>query len=277
MPCVGFLILTLKQKLMRFIQFIADYGKKDPAFAEVYQRLAMEVPGAQIHDTSTFPFSTIETGFWTYQFALGKHPEGMIVYTNCAPRKDNEEKRTDNEGEKLVYAKLKNGVEVVGVNSGYSFSFVKQHIEEFYLIDVENKGSQFRSRDFYPRIVGMVARGDYSFKTEKLDPSKIKDYPKNTICAIDGYGNLKTTLTEKDVMEMGIKPGDLIKIKIGKWTHNATFVDGTFSVKEGELAFAKGSSGHDGNFMEIFLRSGSARKRFNKPEPGDTYVIEKFL
>jgi len=260
---------------MRFVQFIADYGKKDPAFAEVMQRLRIEMPDAIIHDTSTYPFSTIETGFWTYQFGLGQHPEGMIIYTNCAPRKDKEEKRDANEGEKLVYAKLKNGVEIVGVNSGYSFSFIKSHIAEFCLIDVENKGSQFRSRDFYPKIVGMVARGDYSFKTEALDPMQIPDYPKNIISAIDGYGNLKTSLVESDLKDLNLQSGDLVKIKIGRWTHTATYVDGTFSVREGELAFAKGSSGHDGYFMEIFLRSGSARKRFNQPEPGDSFSITK--
>jgi S-adenosylmethionine hydrolase len=260
---------------MKFIQFIADYGKKDPAFAEVIQRLHMEIPGATIHDMSTYPFSTIETGFWTYQLGLGQHPEGMIIYTNCAPRKDDSGKREKNEGERLVYAKLKNGVEIVGVNSGYSFSFIKNHIAEFYNVDVDNKGSQFRSRDFYPRIVAMVAKGDYSFKLEQLDPAKIVDYPKNVIGAIDGYGNLKTTLVKKDVEAMGIKPGELVKIKIGRWSHTATFVDGTFGVKDGEVSLAEGSSGHDAPFMEIFLRGGSARKRFNKPEPGDTFEISK--
>lgn len=231
-----------------------------------------EIPDAYIHDTSVFPFSTIETGFWTYQFALSPHPEGMIIYTNCAPRKDKKEIRVDNEGEKLVYARLKNGVEVVGVNSGYSFSFVKPHIEEFRLVDVEDKGSQFRSRDYFPLIVGKVARKDYSFKLKELDVSAIPDYPKNTIVAIDGYGNIKTSYHED---ELNLKPGDFVSVKIGKWTHTASYVDGTFYVKEGQLAFAKGSSGHDEKFMEIFLRSGSAKKRFNNPEPGDTIEITK--
>jgi len=257
---------------MKFIQFIADYGKKDPAFAEVIQRLMIEVPDARIHDTSVHPFSTIETGFWTYQFALDKHPEGMIIYTNCAPRKDKKEVRVANEGEKLVYVKLKNGVEIVAVNSGYSLSFVKPYIEEFFLVDVENKGSQFRSRDFYPAIVGKVARGDYSFKLDALNVADIPDYPKNTIIAIDGYGNIKTALNDGDI---ALNPGDYVGIKIGKWIHNATYVDGTFSVREGELAFAKGSSGHGKQFMEIFLRAGSAKKRFSNPEPGDVIEISK--
>jgi hypothetical protein len=86
------------------------------------QRLMMEVPSAVISEISVSPFSTEETGFWIAQLALAKHPDGMIVYSNTAPRKDKLEGREKNAGEGLVYAKLKNGVEVVAVNSGYSMS-----------------------------------------------------------------------------------------------------------------------------------------------------------
>ncbi|MBD3270595.1 hypothetical protein GF376_03650 [Candidatus Peregrinibacteria bacterium] len=252
---------------MSFIQFIADYGKNDPSFAEVMQRLVLEVPGVLVKDTSVHPFSTIETGFWTAQFALAPAPGGTIVYTNCAPRKDKSEARKDNEGEKLVYAILDNGVEVVGVNAGYCFSFVKNHIDELWDVDVKNSGSQFRSRDFYPEIVGKIYKGNYSFKKGELDKKIIPDYPKDQIVAIDGYGNIKTAY-KKNVVE-GLEPGKTLKVKIGGQVHTAYFADGTFSVGEGELAFAEGSSGYDGAFMELFLRGASAERRFDFPKPGD--------
>jgi hypothetical protein len=46
----------------------------------------------------------------------------------------------------------------------------------------------------------------------------------------------------------------------------AFFTDGTFSVREGELAFAPGSSGGDDPCMEIFMRGLSAWIEFGKPE-----------
>lgn len=248
---------------MRFIQFIADYGKKDPAFAEVMQRLMMEVPDAVISETSVAPFSTVETGFWTAQFAAAAAcPEGMIVYTNTAPRKDDLEVRAKNQGEGLAYARLKNGVEVVGVNSGYSFSFLKNFIEELWVCDVEIEGSQFRSRDFFPKVVGKTARKDYSFKKTQLQPSDLPDFPVGVIGAIDGYGNIKTTWRAKDV---SVPAGAKVKVRIGQVVAEAIYADGTFEVQDGQLALAAGSSGHEGNFLEVFLRGGSAQSLFEYP------------
>ncbi len=257
---------------MSFIQFIADYGKKDPAFSEVIQRLMMEVPEARIQETSVYPFSTIETGFWTAQFALSPAPGGMIVYTNCSPRKDKLEGRNDNEGEKLVYAELKNGVEIVGVLAGYTFSFIKNDIAELFSIEVEHAGSQFRSRDYFPRIVGKIYKGDYSFKDKKLDVNKISEPPRDVILAIDGYGNIKTAYHKKDLK---FKDGQTVKVRINNEVHTAYFSPGTFAVNDGELAFAEGSSGFDNKFMELFLRGGSAEKRFGGPVPGNKIEVLK--
>ncbi len=256
---------------MSFIQFIADYGKKDPAFSEVMQRLVLEVPGVLVQDTSVHPFSTVETGFWTAQFALAPAPGGTIVYSNCSPRKDDPGKRKDNEGEVLLYAMLENGVEIVGVNAGYTFSFIKNHIDEFWSVDVQNHGSQFRSRDFYPHIVGKIYKGNYSFKKEKLNKKIIPDPPKDVVLAVDGYGNIKTAWKKADVDKL--KPGKTLKLKINGDIHTAYYVDGSFGVNEGELAFAEGSSGFDGFFMELFLRGGSAADRFDYPVPGDKVEI----
>jgi hypothetical protein len=55
---------------------------------------------------------------------------------------------------------------------------------------------------------------------------------------------------------------------------DAVYSDGSFRVSEGTLAFAPGSSGWTLNdkqqvrWMELFLRGGSAWKRFGKPRVG---------
>ncbi len=255
---------------MRLIQFIADYGKKDPAFAEVMQRLMMEVPEAVVSETSVAPFSTEETGFWIAQLALAKHPEGMIVYSNTAPRKDKLEGRAKNAGEGLVYAKLKNGVEVVAVNSGYSMSMLKQDMVELWEVDVDNDGTQFRSRDNYPQIVGKVARGDYSFLKNQLKIEDVADFPVGVVVAVDGYGNIKTSWTAE---HFAFASGQMVKVKIGEVVKEAFYADGTFSVKDGEVAFAPGSSGHHGAFLEVFLRGGSADQLFGGVKPGNSVEI----
>jgi S-adenosylmethionine hydrolase len=258
----------------QFIQLIADYGIGDPAFGEVIQKLQSLAPGVIVNETAVPSFNTIATGFWTLQFGIVNSMENMIIYTNTAPRKDDKESRKDNEGEHLVYALLKGGMKVVGVNAGYCFSFVKDQIDTLYKVNVANKGSQFRSRDFFPEAVVGIARGDKKFIGEKMDIANIPDIPKNKIAWVDGYGNIKTTVRLSDMK--AYKSGQPVLVTLGTMKRTAWFSDGTFNVREGELAFAPGSSGGKDRFVELFLRGLSAWKEFGKPTGEEELTIEAF-
>lgn len=135
-----------------YISLIADYGTGDPAFSEVTQRLSMGIPQAQINLLSVPPFSTLATGFWIAQLGLNPGPAERLIYHNCAPRQDDLEARQNNEGEGLTYALLNNGVKVVGVNAGFTLSFIKHHAQVLQVVNVSRGGSQFRSRDVFPRL-----------------------------------------------------------------------------------------------------------------------------
>jgi S-adenosylmethionine hydrolase len=245
------------------IHLITDYGVGDPAFAEVTQKLMLLSPEIRVVPTSVPSFSTIATGFWTNQLAQINPIPGMLIFTNTAPRKDNKNVRDKNEGEGLMFAELNNGVKIIGVNAGYCFSFIKNSIKLFRLVNVANKGSQFRSRDFYPEAVIGIGSSDNKFIGPEIPLEIIPDVPQNRIAWIDGYGNLKTTVREKNVH---FNPGQPVLVTIGDMKRTAYFTDGSFSVHEGELAFAPGSSGGDDKFMELFLRGLSAWKEFGKPD-----------
>lgn len=255
----------------QFIQLIADYGTGDGAFGEVMQKLRLLAPEATVYPTSVQKFSTIATSFWTSQYALVNPVPEMMIYTNTAPRKDKKEARQNGEGEKLVYAKLKNGARVVGVNAGYCFSFVKPCIEALHIVNVANKGSQFRSRDFYPEAVVGIMRGDQAFVGESFSIDSIPDVPSYRIAHIDGYGNMKTTVRSSTV---NFQPGQPVLVTLNGMMRTAYFTDGTFSVHEGELAFAPGSSGGDDKFMELFLRGLSAYVEFGKPLVEAPFSVE---
>ena len=112
---------------------ICDYPRGDLADIEVRLAVRNELPGWDIESVSVPSFRTIAAGFAIAQvagssLALNSDPENFLIYANCAPRKDNEDKRKNNEGEGLVYAELKSGVRIVAVNSGYSLSFLKDEI-----------------------------------------------------------------------------------------------------------------------------------------------------
>jgi S-adenosylmethionine hydrolase len=255
-----------------FIHLIADYGIGDPSFGEVIQKLHNLDPNAQIVPTSVPSFSTIATGFWTLQYALVNPFPGMMIYTNTAPRKDNKGSRIENEGEHLAYALLTNGVKVVGVNAGHSFTFIKSHIRELYSVKVANRGSQFRSRDFYPEAVIGIMNNEIKFIGDKLDSERLYDIPKRRIAWIDGYGNMKTTVRKSEMRSFS--SGQPILITIGSMKRTAWYSNGTFSVMEGELAFAPGSSGGKDPFMELFLRGLSAWKEMGKPAIEEEFAIE---
>lgn len=247
-----------------FIQFIADYGTGDPAFGEVIQKLRFHYPELQTHAISVSAFDTLATGFWISQYALGEQPPNQLIYANTAPRKDRKNARQDNEGEILMYAQLKNNAQVMAVNAGYSFSFIKPYIEEFRLTKVSNKGSQFRSRDFYPKLIGSFLKGE-EVLGERVEIKHIPEVPNNRVVWVDGYGNMKTSI-RKSKLDLAL--GSKIKISINNVVRTALVAGGNFSVAEGELSFSPGSSGYEDPFYELFLRGGSAYQLFAAPNPG---------
>lgn len=245
------------------IVIVSDYGIGDPAFTEVMLQLKKHLPTSTLLPQSVPPFSTLNTGYWIYQFALTKDLKNTYIYSNTAPRKEEKEAQINNSGEKLMYARLKNGFEIVAVNAGFVFSFLKPEIEEFRYLNIPNEGSQFRSRDIYPEAVVRVINKDNSILGEKINIATIPDVPDNKIASIDGYGNIKLTTRRSQVT---FTPGQRLVIEISGVKHQATFTDGSFNIEEGQVAFSPGSTGHHDKFMEIFYRGQSACELFMHPK-----------
>ena len=257
---------------MYLIDFIADYGEKtgidDLAFSEVNRRLLEEFASQNlefpmIKNLSVHPFNTVETGFAVAQLAqnsrLGKI---HLIYHNTAPRKDALAARTNNAGEFLAVAELPNGVRIIGVYGGYTFSFLGVPV---YRVKCATDGSQFRSRDVFPPCVAsLAAHADKPLSDWSLLGEQVKDVPvvpENIICSIDGYGNIKTNVC---------LAGTVSNITINGVTLPISSGDGIFSVADGYLILAPGSSGWNGTrYTDVCLRGGSAAKLFNYPMPGD--------
>ncbi|HEY9754887.1 MAG TPA: hypothetical protein V6C97_06995 [Oculatellaceae cyanobacterium] len=260
-----------------FIQLICDYAPGDLAWAEVYSAFAAHLPeNVRMNFMSVHSFDTIGTGFAVAQLGLAEtklRPENLIIFANCAPRKDVKDARPNNEGEGLLFVTLKNGVQIIAVNSGYSLSFIKHDIQEVWTTSVEEQGSQFRSRDFFPQIVALAAHADYTFIRQRIDPSVITDSPKEVIAYVDSFGNLKTTFRSDEPATKNLAAGSRVKVQIGSVVRTATVATGSFSVMEGDLAFAPGSSGHDRRFWELFQRGGSAWHEFSKPATGTKITL----
>jgi S-adenosylmethionine hydrolase len=259
------------------VHIIADYGQGDLAFAEVVQRIKSFLPDAETMLTPVPAFSTLAAGFCVAQLGLNEAPTGTIIYHNVAPRKDDEQAREDNAGERLAYARLPTGVRVIGVNAGHAFSFVRDAAEELRWASVPAEGSQFRSRDLFPQAAAAIALGQPDALAEEIERARIPDVPSNRIAYIDGYGNLKTTIkanTER------ARFGSRVRVRIGAHEREAIESDGSFAVEHGQMAFAPGSSGwkdkldQETRWMELFLRGGNASEAFKHPHVGARIEIE---
>ena len=250
------------------VYIIADYGKNDDmAFAEVSQsiRTHFGTPHLHIEAFSVPAFDTTATGFFLAQMAINCRLKDAYFYVNTAPRRDDLRPRTNNEGEGLVYAKLKNGVPIVAVNSGYSLSFIKDAAEFIKPINVDKAGSQFRSRDVFPPALAAIAKGDFSLVEDRDIKDTIPDVPEYRVGYVDGYGNIKTTIPVEDIEG---RFGQFIQVKIHTRVLQAKISESIFSVAEGEMVLSPGSSGWtlpDGKklrFVECVLRGGSAARLF---------------
>lgn len=256
------------------IYVIADYGDlHDLAFAEVTQKLYAETEGinATIKAYAVPAFDTVATGFALAQTALNsKLGTRHKFYVNTAPRKDDLTPRVKNSGEGLAYAKLFNGVEVVAVNSGYSLSFLKDAAEEIREVNCSAEGSQFRSRDIFPPAFGKIAKGCYDDLGEDIRDS-IPDFPADTVCYTDGYGNMKCSVDPKILENF---KGQDVTLSIGGHHQLARVAEGIFGVADGQFCFSAGSSGwtlpggKEVRFAEIVKRGGTAAKAFGYPPGG---------
>lgn len=260
---------------MKLVQIIADYAPGDLAVAEVIGALSGELSGEyRWHFTSVQSFDTVSTGFAVAQLGLQGTEKGTIIYANCAPRQDLATARHNNEGEGLLFGILENGTPVVVVNSGYSLSFIRENLKELYKTNANSGGSQFRSRDIFPRVVGQVAKGDLSFCGDKLDPERvIPAPPSSAIAYVDSFGNLKTTIRDGDPIVRNLEPGQRIHATIQGIERTLTVAAGSFNVEEGDIAFAPGSSGYGQRFWEIFQRGGSAFESYGKPRVGTRIAL----
>jgi hypothetical protein len=257
------------------LQLVMDYAPGDMAVGEIAQELCKYLPrNWQMHFSGVHSFKTTETGFLVGQYALGPRvPEDpqLILYVNCAPRKDRRDARRDNEGEGFVYGKLTNGVQVAAVNSGYSLSLLREHFTALHIVDVSRQGSQFRSRDNFPKFVCALAQGlDVSSMLGKeLDPHAIiPEFKEGYIGYIDSFGNIKTTFRKSSSALHTLKPGQLIQVEINGTEIVAQVATGSFNVPEGNFAFSIGSSGWDDRFWEVFQRGGDAARAFHNPQVG---------
>ncbi len=265
------------------LHVVVDYAPSGMEFGEINSKLISSLKNPQnvhIQETSVPSLDTLAIGFVTGQYALSSQNKRVVIYGNAAPRRRSHKAQKNNADHGIKYAKLKNGAEIINVDSEFAFGFVKNEIVEFREVNCPNSGSQFRSRDFFPERVAKIINGDYSVLGEKLDINSIPNIPNNLVAWTDGFGNIKTTMRQSDLTKMGLKSGDKINVRLNGVNMSGFISIGGFTVDCGVLAINIGSSGYDDPYIEFFLRvhninEQSAASIFNHPCGGTEFSIKK--
>lgn len=245
--------------------FLSDASQMDMSFVDSYP-------------------STIHTAFLIYQVTQTEErygvPKELVILVNTDPRVQTTQAVAHAEGSKGVIVRLSSGIVLIGPNAGYCFSLIKEKIESISYYEGLEKGSQFRSRDLYPKIVALLMQyKDDDLDLEEAPATVIPDVEGAFVGHVDNYGNIKTTVTKSQMLATHAF-GDMVEVTLNGVTLEAKFVDNLFGGNVGELVVYPGSSGNPKDtFIEVSSWShfgdtegGKAAKTgrdfFNKPLPG---------
>jgi len=228
--------------------------------------------------------STIHTAFLLAQIVedierYGR-PLETVIFQNTDPRLHSITRIDKAAGAKPLIIKLKSGIFLLGPNSGYDFSMIKDKIEELYEYKGLNEKGQFHSRDLFSRISAHLM--DYmedELELEQVATNIIPELDKFYIGHIDNFGNMKTTITIED-FKGKYEIGEMVDFKINSVTKKVKYVPNLFGGTPGELVVYPGSSGKkDNRFLEITIwrhftedKPTTGQDEFNLPKVGS--VIE---
>lgn len=276
---------------METVHVVADYGPVgDLAWSELYAALMRQLLGWQMIATVVPKFNTVAAGFASAQLARGLNSTSDGILINVDPRTDSGTPVADGAGAPFVCAVLDNGVRVFSPNAGYCLSFLRPRIKACYLLHAGGANGQFRSRDLFPRLMALVTRNGLQKSKwfdgfNQFDLAKIPDSPPQVVAFVDGYGNVKTTMTLSQAIAEGWEPGKALLVAVGRRAkRRVQCASSIMGVAPGQFVFAPGSSGDPSDpYMEFAMRTtgpGCRRTGFSSlgyPASGTSFTLQPFL
>lgn len=229
--------------------------------------------------------STIHTSFLINQLVEDVErfgaPLETVLFQNTDPRLHSTTSIDKAAGAKPVIMRLKSGMYLLGPNSGFDFSMIKDRVDELFTYTGVNEKGQFHSRDLFSRISAHLM--DYMEDELDLEEIPLDEIPEITgahIGHIDNYGNIKTTMTQEN-FKGKYEYGDLISLKINSVQKKAKYVPNLFGGTPGELVIYPGSSGKKENrFLEITVwrhftesKPTTGIDEFNNPRVGSEIEV----
>lgn len=229
--------------------------------------------------------ATIHTAFQINQIVETEEEYGRpletVIFQASDSVQDNPPEKSKTWG-KLCIIRLKSGLHIIGPNTGYVFSFIKDKIEEvFYYPGLPESGS-FRARDTFARVVAHVmdAKQD-DLDLEEAHTNAIPELQDYYVGHIDSFGNIITTIPESAIEEKHLY-GHQIEIHLNGETKTVEYVKNLFDSSLNNLVIYPGTTGKkDDPYMEISKyidisdpEAETGFEEFEHPVPGEKITFE---
>lgn len=271
---------------------VTDCGGSDRGRYEAAVRRCFWPHTVDITFFATESMNTLHAGFTAAAHGLstiqmfGPLQEGELVglLVNAAPRHGKENGLTlrgtgrKADGEELFVGTLRNGVKFVGPNAGANFYFLKDEIDEsFLLTDTSGRNTPFRSMEVMipalAKLFGVQENPHLTLTPKKLEVAALGEGV--FVADWDTHGNIYLVSTLPD--NSWIPPiGKSRVFRIGNKIARLHHVSGIFAGNTGEQTLTAGSLHlHGKPVYYIVLVGGNAHSSLGNPPVGTKVEIEE--
>jgi hypothetical protein len=239
----------------RLVQLVADYGPGDLAFAEMAQLLEFVVPDAEVRLTRVPARDTLAAGWCAASLTLCEGPPGRFVVVDVTAAGD----------ARHCVGRARDGVQVVGPNCGWTWSFLAADVSGPCYLEVPARDGLVRTPQLLAQAVVRVARRQPHGVREPVPDEEIPVVPDSVVAFVDCDGSLETT-----VPHTADAIGRQMEVRIGDVTATAFVTDGSPAPGEDALALRPAGSTRGGGrpFSALTVRGGSAAELFGSPPGG---------
>jgi hypothetical protein len=258
------------------ITLLSDFGLRDPYVAEMKAVILTICPETTIVDIShEIEKFDIRTGAFILASAAPYFPEGIIHVAVVDPGVGTKRRPIIIESTRCCYVGPDNGL--------LTLAAYKQGINHVYTITNQTLmrlqvSGTFHGRDIFAPASAHLAKG---CAPSEFGP-EIKDYvlPKfakpcekenelhGEVLHIDGFGNIITNISAKDLEKRKIREGKKLQVKLKRRLLTLKFCSAYGQEEPGKPLAVIGSS----DFMEISINRGNAAELF-KTSTGDNVSI----
>jgi hypothetical protein len=243
----------------RLVQLVADYGPGDLAFAETAQLLELVLPEADVRLTRVPGSDTLAAGWCAASLALCAGPPGRLVVLDV----------TASHGARCCVGRTADGVEVVGANRGWAWSFLAGAICGPWHLEVPAGDGAPASPQLLAEAVVRVARRQPHGVRDAVPAEEIPPLPDSVVAFVDCDGSVETTIPYAPAVM-----GERMRVRIGHIAATAQVTDGHARLGEGALALRPGAPDRGGALSALTVSGGSAAELFGGPRSGASIALE---